>query len=167
MVDLGCWPGAWAQVLAERVGPEGRVVAVDTEPVEQLGPRVTLLRLDVTDPDAPERIAREIGREAAAVFSDAAPKLTGIADVDRAAIDELYAAALRVALRVLAERGSLVVKGFPGPESDRFRGVLRKRFARVHEVRPEGKRQTSREFYWVAGPEPASRRRRTRRGRRS
>ena len=35
-VDLGCWPGAWLQVLAERVGPEGRVVGVDLQATEPL-----------------------------------------------------------------------------------------------------------------------------------
>ena len=42
------------------------------------------------------------------------------------------------------------MKGFPGQESDLFRKELKRRFASVHEVRPEGKRTTSKEFYWVA-----------------
>src|SRR5262245_66548007 len=29
VVDLGAAPGGWAQVVADKVGPEGRVVAVD------------------------------------------------------------------------------------------------------------------------------------------
>ncbi len=162
-MDLGSAPGAWSQVLAEHVGPLGRVVAADLEPVEALGPPVELLCLDLADSDAPARIESALGRPAALVLSDAAPKLSGIADVDRAAIEELWEGALRVADRVLAPDGSLVIKGFPGAESVRFRGELKKRFSRVTEVRPEGKRQTSREFYWVCG-RPSPGRRRTRRG---
>lgn len=165
VVDLGCAPGAWAQVLAQHVGPDGCVVAADLEPVEALGPPVELLRLDVAGSEAPARIEAALGRRAALVLSDAAPKLSGIADLDRAAIEELWQGALRVADRVLAPGGSLVIKGFPGAESVRFRAELKKRFARVTELRPEGKRQTSREFYWVCEHAPAKRgRRRTRRG---
>lgn len=161
MVDLGCAPGAWLQVLAEHVGPEGRLLGADLEPVPELDKPVTLLELDITLPEAPERIAQALGRPADAVLSDAAPKLTGIAEVDRAAGEELCLAALRIAERVLDPRGCLVVKGFPGPESDRFRGLLRERFGRARELRPEGKRATSREFYWLAEP---ARRGRSKRG---
>jgi 23S rRNA (uridine2552-2'-O)-methyltransferase len=100
------------------------------------------------------------------VISDAAPKLTGIRDLDRAAIEELQEAALRVVDRVLRPGGAILLKGFPGPEGDRLRATLRARFERVSEVRPEGKRSTSKEFYWVipgdlgAPSEPRSRRRR-------
>ena len=155
MVELGCWPGGWLQVLAERVGPDGRVVGVDIEEVEPLADApVALLRLDFTEPDAPERIAAALGCPADAVVCDAAPKLSGIRDVDRAALEELWEGALRVADAVLAARGALVLKGFPGPESDALRSTLRRRFGHVSEVRPEGKRNTSKEFYWLATPEP-------------
>ena len=42
------------------------------------------------------------------------------------------------------------MKGFPGQESDLFRKELRRVFAKVDEIRPEGKRASSKEFYWVA-----------------
>ena len=167
VVDLGCAPGAWLQVLARQVGPEARLVGVDLEPVAELDGPVTVLQLDMTDPESAEQIAEALGRPADAILSDAAPKLTGIADVDRAAGEELCLAALRISERVLAPGGSLVVKGFPSPESDRFRSELRKRFERTSELRPEGKRSTSKEFSWLAGPERPSRPDRRRRSRRA
>lgn len=178
MVDLGAWPGAWLQVLAEAVGPEGRVIGVDLEKIEPLGPPVEVLELDFTDPVAPARIAEALGRPARAIFSDAAPKLSGISEVDRAAQEELCEAALRIAERVLEPAGCLIIKAFPGPEQDRFRRLVKQRFARVSEVRPEGRRRGSKELYLVAtaesssgrGPRGRSRRgsgSRTRRGTRS
>jgi 23S rRNA (uridine2552-2'-O)-methyltransferase len=149
------------------VGPDGRVVGVDSREVEPIGDPVVLLELDFTDPEAPERIADGLGRPADAVLSDAAPHLTGIKDVDRAAVEEIHEAALRVATRVLRPGGALVLKSFPGPESDRIRKLLRDRFGAVDVVRPEGKRATSTEFYFVAGARRASPRRRTRRERRA
>ena len=170
VVDLGCAPGAWLQVLVDQLGPEARLVGVDLVPVPELAGPVTLLELDITAPDAPARIAKELGRPADAVLSDTAPKLSGIPDVDRAAGDELCEAALRIAQELLVPRGTLVVKGFPGPESDRFRARLRARFDRVSELRPEAKRSTSKEFYWLAcsgAPSGRGQRRRSRRGTRA
>ena len=168
-MDLGCAPGGWLQVLAGQVGPEGRVLGVDTAEVAELGAPITLLRVDLTEPEAPERIAQALGRPADAVLCDAAPRLSGIRDVDRAAEEEIQAAALRIAGRVLRPGGGLVVKGFPGPHSDRFRAALRQRFGRVSEVHPEGTRQSSKEFYLLAdaaGPKRKSRLR-SRRGKRA
>ncbi len=171
VVELGCWPGGWLQVLAEQVGPEGRVVGVDRRELEPLEDPVVLLELDFTAPEAPELVAEALGRPADALFCDAAPQLSGVREVDRAAIEELHEGALRVAETVLRPGGWLVIKGFPGPESDRFRSRLRARFARVTEARPEAKRSTSKEFYWLAMSPPASpdqrrRRHRNRKGKR-
>lgn len=149
-------------MLAERVGPEGRVVGVDTREVEPLGDPVSLLRLDFTEPEAVGEIETALGRPADAVLCDAAPRLTGVRDVDRALLEEIHEGALRVSERVLRPGGALVIKALPGPESERFRATLRSRFGRVAEARPEGKRATSKEYYWIAvsGPPRAGRGRR-------
>ena len=151
VVDLGCWPGAWLQVLAERVGPKGCVVGVDLKPVDALPPPVEILELDFTEPDAAERIGAALsGRRADLLVCDAAPNLTGVRDVDRAGLEELWDAVLVISDAILRPGAPLVVKGFPGSPADAFRKQLRSRHARVSEVRPEAKRGTSKEFYWVA-----------------
>lgn len=152
VVELGCWPGSWLQILAQRVGPDGVVVGIDLAPVEPLPAPVVTLVGDFCDPAVREAIAKALGGRADLVLSDAAPKLSGIADVDRGAMAELHHAALALCESLLAEGGSLIMKAFPGAEADAVRAELRRRFARVAEVRPEGKRSTSKEFYWVAGP---------------
>ena len=101
---------------------------------------VTLLGLDFTDGDAGERIAEALGRPADALLSDAAPHLSGVKDVDRAALEELHEAVLDLADRVLRPGGALLLKAFPGPESNRMRKLLRSRFGSLSEARPEGTR---------------------------
>jgi 23S rRNA (uridine2552-2'-O)-methyltransferase len=59
VVDLGAAPGGWLQVAAERVGPDGAVIGVDRQRIDDLEdpePRVELLRGDVTEDDTCERI---------------------------------------------------------------------------------------------------------------
>ena len=126
------------------------MVGVDLAETDPVAPNVSVLALDMTEPESVERIATALGRPADAVLCDAAPKLTGVRDVDLAAIEELYTAALQIARRTLSPGGFVIVKGFPGQESDLFRKELRRVFAKVGEIRPEGKRATSKEFYWVA-----------------
>jgi 23S rRNA (uridine2552-2'-O)-methyltransferase len=150
VVELGCWPGGWLQILSKSVGPQGVVIGVDRRAVDPL-PGVHLLEADFTEPATLEAI-RELlqGRPADAVVSDAAPTLTGIRDVDRACAEELYEAALAAITALLRPGGFAIVKGFPGPGADLFRKQLRAAFQRVTEARPEGRRQTSQEFYWLA-----------------
>ena len=157
VLELGCWPGGWLQVLAERVGPRGRVVGVDLDEVEPLGPPVELIRGDLTRPEVRERIAERLGGPARLVLCDAAPKLSGVADLDRARMEEIHEAALETCERVLEPAGGLILKAFPGPESQAVRRELKRRFGRVRELLPEGRRASSREFYWVAGPGSAPR----------
>lgn len=129
------------------------MVGVDLEPTDPLPEPVRILELDFTEPDAAARIAELLdGRSVDLLACDASPKLSGVRDVDRAALEELWEAALRIADELLAPRGGLLVKGFPGAPADAFRKQLRGRFGRVSEVRPEAKRGTSKEFYWVARP---------------
>jgi 23S rRNA (uridine2552-2'-O)-methyltransferase len=150
VLELGCWPGGWLQVLAKRVGPEGLVVGCDTKPTEPLDPPVTVLRLDFTEFGAIETLAEAVGGRVHALFSDAAPTMSGIKDVDRGAAEEIHASTLAIAQAVLEPGAFLIAKGFPGPPADAFRKELRAAFAQVSEKRPEGKRAASKEFYWVA-----------------
>ncbi len=155
VVELGCWPGGWLQVLAELVGTDGRVVGVDLQELEPLPAPVTTLVLDFTSEDAPTRIAAVLGRKADAVLCDAAPKLTGVRDLDRAALLELHEAALRVARSVLRPGCALLLKAFPGPDTERFRAELARVLPPVRELHPEGTRRTSKEFYLIAGARAA------------
>ena len=135
----------WEIVSATPAGARVRLRVAAPE-----GARKVVLVGDFTEPALRDEIAAALGRPADAILCDAAPKLTGIRDVDQGAIEELWQAALALARSLLKPGGFMIVKGFPGQEGDLFRKELRRAFAEVHEVRPEGKRATSKEFYWVA-----------------
>ncbi|MFD1690476.1 RlmE family RNA methyltransferase, partial [Halolamina salifodinae] len=62
VVDLGAAPGGWLQVAAEKVGPQGKVVGVDLQRIDDLEPhQVTTMRGDMTEEQTRDRLRRELG----------------------------------------------------------------------------------------------------------
>jgi 23S rRNA (uridine2552-2'-O)-methyltransferase len=152
VVDLGCWPGGWLQVAARHVGPAGRVVGVDLAAIEPaLGlANVVALQGDLADPGTCERIRAELGGQPADVLlSDAAPKLTGIRDVDRAREEALLEAIEALIPLLLRPGGSMIVKILEGPEAQAAERRLRARFAAAHATRPDASRKGTSERYLV------------------
>ena len=74
------------------MGPSGRVVGVDLEAIEPLLKNANVISFvaDLADPDVGERILEALGGgRADLLLCDAAPKLSGARDVDRAAEERL------------------------------------------------------------------------------
>jgi 23S rRNA (uridine2552-2'-O)-methyltransferase len=151
VLDLGAWPGGWLQVAADLVGPTGRVVGVDLAPIDPLPqPQVSVLKEDVTDPEAVARVAAVLGRKVDVLLSDLAPKLTGIAPRDAAQAETLATATRAFAIAVLRTGGSLVAKTLGGAEGEDARSALRKLFTSVRQLGLESTRKGSSELYLVA-----------------
>jgi len=148
VVDLGCWPGGWLQVCAERVGPGGRVVGVDA--VETSGiarDNVTVLVGDVYDDALVGRVREALGGPADVVLSDLAPKLSGIATTDAARHADLVLRALALARAWLRPPGALLVKLFMDAEYQALIGELRAAFASVKSRKLATTRRGSAEIY--------------------
>src|ERR1700746_446431 len=117
VVDLGAAPGGWSQVAAQRVkvmAGKGQVIAVDLVEIEPIS-GVTALRLDLTDPDAADRIRGALnGNRADLVMSDMHAPATGHKQTDHLRIVGLVEAALDVAEEVLAPGGGFLAKVLQG-----------------------------------------------------
>jgi 23S rRNA (uridine2552-2'-O)-methyltransferase len=150
VVDLGAAPGGWLQVAAKIVGPKGKVVGVDLQPIEPLRESVALVEGDVQGIDIQEQIRQQLGGPADAVISDMAPKLTGIRDSDMARAAELQRLALQAAIRLLRPGALLVIKGFMSNDLRELTAELKSYFADVQRTKPEATRQGSSEFYFIA-----------------
>lgn len=149
VLDLGAAPGSWTQVALERVGPSGKVVAVDLQPIVGLR-GVRALQGDIREAATLEAIKAALGGAAGVVLSDVAPSATGIVVVDQARAIELAMSALAVAEKTLRPGGAFVVKVFRGEDLDRFLAAVRRSFKKVNVVIPEATRAESREAYVVA-----------------
>ena len=151
VVDLGAAPGGWLQVAAEIVGPAGKVIGVDLQPIETFrGPNILLLQGDITEAETQKKINELFGGPAHCVLSDLAPKLSGIRDADTARCLELNRAAFAAATGLLRRGGVLLVKSFISDELQAFTLELKKCFSSVQRTRPEATRQGSSELYLLA-----------------
>lgn len=150
VVDLGAAPGSWSQYASERVGPIGRVLAVDRLPFEPL-PGVSLIQGDFLDEAVFREVQRELGGSLAnVVLSDMAPNMSGSRGIDQPRAMHLAELALDFAVAVLARRGSLVVKLFQGEGFQQYVSMSRKIFSTVSVRKPKASRDRSPEVYLVA-----------------
>ncbi|HEU0046185.1 MAG TPA: RlmE family RNA methyltransferase [Nitrososphaera sp.] len=148
VVDLGCAPGGWLQVVTKEVGHAGKVVGIDLKPVESVA-GATVLKGSIEDVDMFEKIAGILGSKADVILSDLAPNVSGLWDIDHARQISLSATALGFARRVLRVGGSAVFKVFEGDLLNEFRVDLKTSFGRVLLNKPSASRQESSELYIV------------------
>ncbi|MGC8601422.1 MAG: SAM-dependent methyltransferase [Thermoprotei archaeon] len=140
VLDLGCSPGGWSQVLSSIVGPKGSVTGVDI-----VDPRIKLSNFNFLRRDIRDQVP-EVG-PFSWIFCDAAPKFTGIRDVDMARAQELWQACLNWCDKTLTEDGNLVMKVFQSRELDEIRPEVEGRFNHVKFVKPKASRKESPEIY--------------------
>jgi 23S rRNA (uridine2552-2'-O)-methyltransferase len=149
VIDLGCAPGGWAQVVVERCGRSGRIVGIDLTEVEPIA-GVDLLVGDFLAEDAPERLKAALGGPADVVLSDMAAPSTGHAKTDHLRVMGLVEAAHFFAREILAPGGAFVAKVLQGGTERDLLTALKLDFARVNHVKPAASRADSAEMYLVA-----------------
>ncbi len=146
VLDLGAAPGGWSLVARDRVGPRGRVVAVDLRTVEPID-GVAVVRGRVGDP----RLADRLGTEPFdVVLSDMSPRISGAYATDHARSVGLVRDALPLVRSVLRSGGAFVAKVFDGDLLDALTEELAGTFVEVRRTKPPASRGASSEVYLVA-----------------
>lgn len=147
VVDLGAAPGSWSQVIAERVQPGGRVIAVDILPMSPVA-GVTVIKGDFREGAVLAIVIRALGGEKAdLVISDMAPHLSGVSASDQARGMHLCELALEFARANLKPRGAFLVKTLQGSGYPEFLGEMRRCFLSVVSRKPKASRARSTEMF--------------------
>jgi 23S rRNA (uridine2552-2'-O)-methyltransferase len=150
VLDLGAAPGGFLQILADTVGPSGRVVGVDIVAIRPFTQKhVTTAVLDVLAEDFDAKLRELYDGPFDAVISDMAPKTSGIKATDEARSLRLAGKALEVAVARGRPGSSFVAKLFMGGDFEEFRAQVRSHYEDVKVVRPEATRGASMEVYLV------------------
>lgn len=147
VVDLGAAPGGWSQYARRRLGPSGRILALDILPLEPLA-GVECLQGDFTEPAVLDSLIERLGgKPVDLVIADMAPNISGIGVADQARAMELAERALEFAVKVLRPGGELLVKTFQGAGFQAFHREMQRRFAKLSARKPKASRAESRETY--------------------
>jgi 23S rRNA (uridine2552-2'-O)-methyltransferase len=152
VVDLGCAPGGWCQVAAQRIRPletGGRIVGIDVTPVEPIA-GVTILHEDFMGDTAPAHLKAALDGPADAVLSDMAAPATGHTQTDHLRIMALAEAAHDFAREVLKPGGVFVAKVLRGGTERALLERLKRDFRTVRHIKPPASRADSAEMFVVA-----------------
>ena len=149
VVDLGAAPGSWSQVLRERLGPTGRIVAIDLLPMDGIA-GVMFIQADFREEEGLQALSAALDNSRAdLVVSDMAPNLSGIDAADQARSVHLGELALDFAVGHLRPGGDLLVKVFQGAGLPEFQRAMAGRFTKVYVRKPRASRDRSRETFLV------------------
>ena len=144
VLDLGAFPGSWTQYAASRVGPKGKVLAIDIqENRATFPPNVEVRTADVLKIDPADLGTFDV------VISDMAPSTSGQKALDQARSFELFTMALAIARRVLVPGGSFVAKIFQGGDFPEAQKAVRETFEQTKIIRPEATRSESYETFLI------------------
>ncbi|EPY27346.1 23S rRNA (uridine2552-2'-O)-methyltransferase [Strigomonas culicis] len=164
VIDLGCSPGGWCQVVRERAGDSCLLVGVDLLPVKATINNAVFLQGDFTSAALQGRLHAQLDelqllprRRLAGVegvvdliTSDMCPNRTGGSE-DRQRIAELNLRALQFSLPLLREGGHFVCKvlGSRASYPDLWHAATR-HFLTAQACKPPASRAQSDEFFLVA-----------------
>lgn len=149
VVDLGAAPGGWSQVAVKKIGPKGKLVALDILPIEPIA-GASILEMDFLNEDAPDKLKALLGGQADLVLSDLAPSSTGHPRTDHIRIMDMTEMAAQFAMEVLVPGGSFVCKFFQGGAEKLLLDKLKKNFSKVKHAKPAASRSESSETYLIA-----------------
>lgn len=142
ILDLGCAPGGWCQVVTKLLKGSGRLIGIDLLEMESIS------GMEFYQGDILELSIKNIlqGEVCDVVLSDMAPSLTGHGATDRIRMEELVETVWTIAQEQLKQGGSLISKTFHGEQL----GQLSPFFESAQYVKPLASRPESKEIYLVA-----------------
>jgi len=147
VLDLGAAPGSWMLYTAQKIGRNGKLLAVDlSEITVPIPENTTFLQGDAL---SLENEALEMYAPYDVVLSDMAPNTTGNRIGDQTRSFELFMRALAVAEKLAKPGGSFVGKIFMGEDFSSAKKAVKRVFAEERAIRPEGTRTNSYELFLV------------------
>ncbi len=141
ILDIGCAPGSWIQVLKELTKGKASITGIDILPMAKIE-GITFLQKDLL-----EIKDEDLNQLFDLVLSDIAPNLSGIGITDSENMIELLNIEIYLINKYLVKGGSFLAKCFQGSSFDYLKGYMKKNFKEVIRIKPEASRISSKECY--------------------
>jgi 23S rRNA (uridine2552-2'-O)-methyltransferase len=152
VIDLGCAPGGWLQIAAQKVcsmsGKE-KVVGVDLLSTDDIAGCVSILG-DISNREVGKELINILSCRPNIVMSDMAANTTGHRQTDHIRTTYLLETALDFAIENLQENGVFLAKCFKGGAEIEALSLMRKHFSKVSHIKPDASRKESVEGYVIA-----------------
>ena len=150
VLDLGCAPGSFIQIIAQEIGRDGLVVGIDIQPVTPIPDKnVSTITWDIRDIDVSKILQRFSIPHFDVITCDIAPNLSGIREADEKNIDELYDASKHIVVNTLRTGGHFILKSFFSESFSSKQKDLKNLFVRVSIFKPTSSRGMSSEIFFV------------------
>lgn len=147
VLDLGAAPGSWMMYAAQKIGRNGKLLAVDLSEISvQVPMNATAIQGDAL---SLENEALSMYAPYDVVLSDMAPNTTGNRLGDQTRSFELFMRALAVADKLVKPGGAFVGKIFMGEDYALAKKEVKRIFDEERALRPEGTRASSYELFLV------------------
>jgi 23S rRNA (uridine2552-2'-O)-methyltransferase len=150
VLDIGCAPGSFMQVISGIIGQEGKVIGLDILPLKPFSANNAItVTCDIRNIRIQDMLNEHALEHFDVVTCDIAPNLTGIREVDNKNVEELYHAVYGIMLGGLKKGGDAFLKSF---FSDSFSDIslnLKSLFKKVTVFKPAASRSASSEIFLV------------------
>ena len=150
VLDLGCAPGSFLQVISGIVGDNGLAFGIDILPAPKLPAKnVVTVCADIREINIKAILSDLSLNHFDVMTCDIAPNLSGISDVDNAHIEDLTGAVIKVVQEGLKSGGNFIIKSFFTATLKGITQELQKTFQKVSAFKPGASRSVSSEVYLI------------------
>ena len=141
ILDIGCAPGSWIQVVKELTKGKALITGIDILPMAKIEGISFLQKdlLEVRDEDLNDHFDL--------VLSDIAPNISGIGITDTENMIELLNIEIYLINKLLVKGGSFLAKCFQGNSFEHLKSFMKDKFEEVSRVKPQASRASSNECY--------------------
>ena len=147
VIDLGCAPGSWLQVLKEykNISYIYGIDVLELKPLEG----VRIYKHDIRDTVLVDKIFFDKNMKLDLVLSDIAPNITGIRDIDQSNFSEIALNIIDFCRSHLRPKGTMIMKYFLGSGFDETHNKLNNYFKKISVFKPASSKKNSNEVYLI------------------
>ena len=161
ILDLGCAPGSWLQVIKEFAEKNlikskdkhfrrdhYKIMGVDLNKVSPIE-SIEIIQRDINDPRLKEEILSYFKEKVDLVLSDASINKIGNKFTDQMNQINLCYVILDLTKNILKLGGNFIIKVFQGTDFNNFVKKLKQEFISVKSYKPKSSRKISNEIYLI------------------
>ena len=147
VVDLGCAPGSWLQVIKEHKNIK-HIIGIDLLDLDAIE-GVMIHNQDIRDLVSVNGIFIDKDIPIDLVLSDIAPNITGIRDIDQSNFSEIALNIIDFCRSHLRPKGTMIMKYFLGSGFDETHNKLNNYFKKISVFKPASSKKNSNEVYLI------------------